>query len=728
MNMKIFKRNVVILFFLCILILFGGIYFTYSMKTKIEINKILEDTLKDEIQISKESIENTLKGYEDSAYVIASNPEIRNFSNTYDYEQKIEKILRSAQQTKKNRIYDIYMADSSKRLLSGLISNEELENYDPQFQENGKKKPWYWKPVEKKESYYSDIYRDVFTKSQMITLSIPVFDYKNSVVGVLGMDYFLDEINESIANKKLLKKGFYQLVDFNGKIVSDKNFNKTNLENSSTGRWHFNEKIVEYAKDKNKTGIEFFNINNEDKIYIPKEIKEAKSNKDLDSILDQISDLNKNGNLIDDLPSFIFDSNLKNKMFSGNYKAIAIKIPKANLTLVGFVENSDIQTYIKEVNKASFTIMYIFIPIFAIMIILSYKRIIWMINIVFKHIDELAKGNFSYKTESKDSSFVEIFVRLNNASEKMKNAIDETKFTFEKVKKEMLVTQKELKKVKNLSNQVGKTIGDVSKGIHSQASNAMEGAENVEEISKLVEDVNFNTSQLSKQSKEVNERNVKNKTNLKELKDKSNNAKNMSLKITQVIIELNQNTESIKSIIGSIDKIAYQTNLLALNASIEAARAGDVGKGFAVVAEEIRKLADQTAESTNMISEIIKNIVTISRNVYESIGNVNTAIDLQLNSTNEVEISFENFNELYKEFEKGFEKIYLQLEELNKKNKTIKSSITNMAYVSQQTAGWGEEIQSVVLNQNNMIDDTEIALENIEKQVEILGDKLSVFY
>jgi len=101
---------------------------------------------------------------------------------------------------------------------------------------------------------------------------------------------------------------------------------------------------------------------------------------------------------------------------------------------------------------------------------------------------------------------------------------------------------------------------------------------------------------------------------------------------TSLMVErLSGAASKIGAIVDLITNVAQQTNLLALNATIEAARAGEAGRGFAVVAQEVKKLAEQTSQATNLIATQVGEIQVATLESTESIGGITSTIE-QLNT------------------------------------------------------------------------------------------------
>jgi len=179
--------------------------------------------------------------------------------------------------------------------------------------------------------------------------------------------------------------------------------------------------------------------------------------------------------------------------------------------------------------------------------------------------------------------------------------------------------------IENLTSgaeQTTSAAGQVSSASQSLAQGSSEQAASLEETTASMEEMSSMTNQ--------------NADNANEAKKLAETAWSSAEKGTEAMTRMSSAIDDIKTssdetakIIKTIDEIAFQTNLLALNAAVEAARAGEAGKGFAVVAEEVRNLAQRSAEAArttaDMIESSVKNAdngVTISKEVAESLGEI----------------------------------------------------------------------------------------------------------
>ncbi|OOF19657.1 methyl-accepting chemotaxis protein [Salinivibrio sp. IB574] len=162
------------------------------------------------------------------------------------------------------------------------------------------------------------------------------------------------------------------------------------------------------------------------------------------------------------------------------------------------------------------------------------------------------------------------------------------------------------------SGLVGQQQGDVDQiatAIHEMSTTANEVASHAELTARSAQDA----ESACRDGLSVVEDNRKAITQLAEHVDQA----------TNVIRELDTNSQSINQIISTIQDIAEQTNLLALNAAIEAARAGEQGRGFAVVADEVRVLSQRTHDSTEEIRNMIETLQSTTQRAVDGMTQSN---------------------------------------------------------------------------------------------------------
>jgi methyl-accepting chemotaxis protein len=126
------------------------------------------------------------------------------------------------------------------------------------------------------------------------------------------------------------------------------------------------------------------------------------------------------------------------------------------------------------------------------------------------------------------------------------------------------------------------------------------------------------TGDLLQMSAELMHRAHEGMARSKEIEEAVGNVVSGSEENMAVLLQLEQQSASIRGIVRSIKDVAEQTNLLALNAAIEAAHAKEHGRGFAVVASEVRKLAVQVEQATREVSKYVEGIESRVREVGES--------------------------------------------------------------------------------------------------------------
>lgn len=148
----------------------------------------------------------------------------------------------------------------------------------------------------------------------------------------------------------------------------------------------------------------------------------------------------------------------------------------------------------------------------------------------------------------------------------------------------------------------------IGESIQTNASISEEANASIEELTSTAHTIHKQTLDVNDKKNEMENAVEIGEVAINEVVSSVNQVKETSDEVKSVLDELKDSTGKISEVVEMITSISEQTNLLALNASIEAARAGEHGKGFAVVAEEVRKLAEESQQSTGEILNLIQEI------------------------------------------------------------------------------------------------------------------------
>lgn len=175
----------------------------------------------------------------------------------------------------------------------------------------------------------------------------------------------------------------------------------------------------------------------------------------------------------------------------------------------------------------------------------------------------------------------------------------------------------------------------------------------------------------------------------------------------QTMVELASQVKGISDIAGTIRGIAQQTNLLALNAAIEAARAGEQGRGFAVVADEVRSLAERTADSTLKIGSIIESIQKGTQIAVEQMQSGVERVNLGVQISDDVGTQISGVTEHVRQAAMAVAHISESLREQDAAGQDIARSIERVAVVSEENYGVAQETSDVAKTLSNVANQLE---------------------